>query len=77
MTSKERRDLMFIMSATVVSGAGADARDFSWRALEDRSARCALEIDHRSNRRADISVLLLSVQAKLGEFPCCEWAEFV
>ena len=47
------------------------------RALEDRSALRALEIDHDTDRRVNKSVLLLAVQADLGEFPCCERQEFL
>eukprot|EP00974_Lingulodinium_polyedra_P009987 960004-Lingulodinium_polyedra.AAC.1 len=47
------------------------------RGLEDRSAPCALEVDHHTNRRVHKSVLLLVVQADPGEFPRCAREEFL
>ena len=44
---------------------------FLLRRLEDRSAPCALEVDDHTNRRVHKSVLVLVVEADLGEFRRC------
>ena len=41
------------------------------RRLEDRSAPCPLEVDDHTNRRVHKSVLVLVVEADLGEFRRC------
>eukprot|EP00959_Pyramimonas_sp_CCMP1952_P287725 6017134-Pyramimonas_sp.AAC.1 len=45
-------------------------RSLLLRALKDRSAPRALEVDDHTNRRVHVGVLLLVVQADPGDFPC-------